>query len=225
MKTLKNISIFILIFIAIPMFAQQNCKVLKADINEEYQGECSKGLAHGKGIAKGINTYDGQFKKGLPNGKGIMLYADGSTYSGNWKKGLRNGEGKFLKIVDGKDSIADGIWKNDTFVGKKKVKEYDVVKKIAITRYMIRKISDKGNQVTVRVKKNGMYVATTNNINGTSGNLVFSQGRAIFENIALYPFTCDMNYSIQNTMGGTSTDVEFRFKILTKGDWLVEIYH
>ena len=225
MKILKNISLLLLMFIAIPTYSQQTCKVLKKDINQEYQGECSKGLAHGQGIAKGVNTYEGQFKKGLPNGKGVITYADGGTYSGAWKKGMRSGEGKFFKIIDGKDSIADGIWKNDVYVGKKKVKEYDVVKKIGVSRYMIRKISDKGNQVTVRVKNNGMYVATTKNINGSNGNLVFSQGRAIFENIALYPFNCDMNYSISNAMGTTSHSVEFRFKILAKGDWLVELYH
>ncbi|UMB61928.1 hypothetical protein MHL31_06970 [Lutibacter sp. A80] len=225
MKNLKNISLFILIFIALPIYAQENCKVLKKDINTEYKGECSKGLAHGTGIAKGLNTYEGQFKKGLPNGKGTITYANGSTYSGEWKKGERNGEGKFTININGKDSIADGIWKKDVFVGKKKVKEYDVIKKIGVSRYMIRKLNDKGNQVTVRVKNNGMYVATTNNINGSSGNLVFSQGRAIFENINTYPFNCDMNYETQSKMGTTSYNVEFRFKILAKGEWLVELYH
>ena len=34
-----------------------------------------------------------------------------------------------------------------------------------------------------------------------------------------------MNYAISNAMGTTSHSVEFRFKILAKGDWLVELYH
>ncbi|UMB55252.1 hypothetical protein MKD41_07205 [Lutibacter sp. A64] len=225
MKNLKTICYLILIFIAIPMYSQENCKVLKKDINSEYSGECSKGLAHGIGIAKGINTYEGQFKKGLPSGKGTITYADGSSYTGEWKKGERSGEGKFIITSKGKDSIVDGLWKKDKYVGKKKVKEFDVIKKIAVSRYTIRKISDKGNQVTVRVKNNGMYVATTSNINGSSGNLVFSQGRAIFENITSYPFTCDMNYETPSKIGTTSYTVEFRFKILVEGDWLVELYH
>jgi len=225
MKNLQLLCISLFSLITVQVFSQQNCKVLQSDINTEYQGECSKGLAHGKGVAKGINTYDGQFKKGFPNGKGLMKYADGSSYLGDWKNGLRNGEGTFIQLINSKDSIAEGIWKNDKYVGKKKVKEYDVIKKIAVPRYTIRKISDDFDKVTVRVKTSGMYVSTTKNINGTSGNLVFNQGKAIFENISYYPFTCDMKYDMPNKLGTSSYNVEFSFKIFVKGDWLVEIYH
>lgn len=225
MKNLQLICIFIFSIFTIQVFSQQNCKVLQTDINTEYQGECSKGLAHGKGIAQGINTYNGDFKKGLPHGKGLMKYSDGSTYSGEWKNGLRNGEGKYIKPINGKDSIADGIWKKDIYIGKKKVKEYDVIKKIAVQRYIIRKVSDDINQVTIQVKNSGMSVPIPRNIVGSNGNLIFNQGKAIFENIASYPFTCDMKYEMPSKLGTASYNVEFSFKILVKGNWLVELSH
>ena len=50
-------SLYIIIFFWAPtcdIIAQnsditQNCKVLMAEISETYEGECKKGLAHGKG--------------------------------------------------------------------------------------------------------------------------------------------------------------------------------
>lgn len=225
MKNLTFISFVFIILIAIPTYSQEDCKVLQADINKEYKGDCAKGLANGKGIATGINTYQGEFKKGYPNGTGTITYADGSTYSGEWKKGMKNGEGKFIQTIKGKDSITEGVWKNDKYIGLKKVKEYDVIKKISVQRYMIRKIGDDINQVTIQIKNKGMSVPIPKNIIGSNGNLIFNQGKAIFENITTYPFTCDMNYEIQNSMGGTSTTVEFSFKILVKGNWIVELSH
>ncbi|WP_457618982.1 hypothetical protein [Lutibacter sp.] len=47
------------------LFAQKEtvCKVLKKGIQQHYLGKCKKGLAHGKGVAKGINTYKVFLKK------------------------------------------------------------------------------------------------------------------------------------------------------------------
>jgi hypothetical protein len=35
------------------------CKVLFSSIDQSYEGECKKGLAHGKGIAKGSDIFLG----------------------------------------------------------------------------------------------------------------------------------------------------------------------
>ena len=49
---------------------EESCKVLISEISEKYEGDCKNGLAHGTGVAKGIDLYEGRFKKGIPNGKG-----------------------------------------------------------------------------------------------------------------------------------------------------------
>ncbi|HEX5742262.1 MAG TPA: hypothetical protein VFY09_00005, partial [Flavobacteriaceae bacterium] len=56
------------LFFSESLFAQSDCKVLNDSINQSYAGKCKKGLAYGKGIAKGIDTYEGNFKNGLPHG-------------------------------------------------------------------------------------------------------------------------------------------------------------
>ena len=66
---------------------KDNCKVLMNEISESYQGDCKDGLAHGNGLAQGIDTYEGKFKKGLPYGNGKYAWANGDYYDGRWKEG------------------------------------------------------------------------------------------------------------------------------------------
>jgi len=87
------IALLLSLFINSQMYAQKDCKVLYDGINESYSGSCKKGLAHGKGLAKGIDIYQGNFKKGLPHGQGMYTYSEGDSYSGSWKEGERNGFG------------------------------------------------------------------------------------------------------------------------------------
>lgn len=222
----RIILIIIINFCSIFVFSQQKCEVLKADISGTYSGDCKKGLAHGNGVSKGLNQYEGEFKKGLPNGVGTIIYADGSSYYGDWKNGERYGEGIYKLKVNGKDSIADGLWKNDAYIGKKPVKQFEVIKQISVSRYTIRKIGDIKNQVTIKVRQNGQALRNTfNNINTNSGNRVNYEGYIVFESINYYPFNCDLRYSVPSKMGAASVDVEFFFKILVEGEWLVEINH
>lgn len=217
--------LLVLLLLSSHLYSQQNCQVLKNDINEEYQGECKKNLAHGNGTAKGINTYKGEFKNGYPHGQGVMIYKDESLYTGQWKKGERSGEGRYILTLNGKDSIADGIWKNDLFIGKKTINPYEVTRANSVPRYTIRKINDDFNKVTISIKNGGTPYPVSRNINGSSGNLVMSMGRAIFENITIFPFVCEMRYPMPTKMGSASYDAEFNFKILEKGEWMVELSH
>lgn len=207
------------------LYSQQNCQVLKPEINSEYKGACKKNLAHGKGIAKGINVYEGEFKNGYPHGEGIMQYENGATYSGEWKKGERNGVGKYITIVNGKESIIEGVWKNDQYIGKKVANPYNVTRKTSVQRYVIRKVSDDVNKVTISIKNGGNSFPVPRNILGSSGTLTILMGRAEFDNIATYPFECELRYSVPTKFGGANYDAEFNFKIFEKGNWTVEIYH
>jgi len=206
------------------LFGQQKCEVLKEDISGVYKGDCKKGMAHGKGIAQGLNVYEGEFKKGLPNGEGMITYADGGIYYGKWKNGLKEGEGKYTKTINGKDSVVDGVWKNDKFVGKKKTKQYEVFKKTSVSRYTIRKVGDISNKVSIKASNKGKDVKV-NITNTSSGNVVSRYGYTFIENINFYPFTCEMRYIIPSEFGAVAVQVEFSFRIFEPGEWLVELKH
>jgi len=205
--------------------AQEKCKVLKADIAGEYTGKCKKGLANGQGLSKGENIYNGVFKKGLPNGQGTMAYADGGKYEGRWKNGLKNGEGKYVFKLNGKDTIQDGIWKDDKFIGKKPAKTYKIVRQQSVSRYSIKKMGGNFDRVTVKVSNNGQALSNIRNITGSMGNRVDYQGYTVFENISVFPFTCEMRYSVPSKLNTVMIPVEFFFEIFERGDWLVEIQH
>ena len=91
----------------------QDCKVLDPNLEGVYTGECKNGKAAGLGKAVGKYTYEGEFKAGLPDGKGEMTDDRGILFKGNFKKGKRDGEG----ILYLKDSIQNGFWKNDKYIG------------------------------------------------------------------------------------------------------------
>ena len=60
------------------IYAQQgNCRVLLPAISGEYSGGCKNGRAHGKGKARGTDTYEGRFIKGLPSGNATYTWGDG----------------------------------------------------------------------------------------------------------------------------------------------------
>ena len=113
------------LLILVPLFHfsssgfSQNCIVQKEAINVNYSGDCKKGKAHGKGKAVGVDTYEGEFKNGLPDGQGFYIWDNGDNYSGHFVKGLREGKGTMrYKKENASDSIVDGYWKKDAYVGK-----------------------------------------------------------------------------------------------------------
>lgn len=226
-----NLFLLFIFFLSVSTIeAQDTCKVLLGNLAGNYSGECKKGLAHGNGKAQGIDIYEGEFKKGLPHGYGIMYYENGSKYSGEWKKGLKNGTGKLEKVTEEKEfpSIEEGIWKKGKYLGKakqKRVEAYKVTQKEGVQRYTIRKVGDAMNRVTIVVNNNGSAIQSPRNIYVSSGTRSTSYGRTSFENIEYFPFTCLMRYTMPSKLGASTYPVEFEFKILQEGDWLVQIFH
>ncbi len=108
----------ILLVLSLNLHAQDECKILSKALEGEYTGDCKKGLAHGDGEAKGIDTYKGEFKKGLPHGKGTYLWKNGNSYEGYFKDGMKDGKGKLVYKIENKaDSIVTGYWKKDEYAG------------------------------------------------------------------------------------------------------------
>jgi hypothetical protein len=112
-----------LLFIVISFFSTfcfpQKCEVFVDPLKGSYQGDCKKNKADGNGTANGEDVYSGEFKNGYPDGKGKYVWKNGDWYEGEWKKGLREGQG-IMHLVerDAKDSVLDGFWKNDKYIGK-----------------------------------------------------------------------------------------------------------
>jgi hypothetical protein len=97
----------------------QICEVDKESLKGTYTGDCKKNKAHGKGKAVGTDTYEGEFKNGIPDGNGTYTWSNKNVFEGKFIKGLREGRGKMtMKREGGQDSVVEGFWKKDAYIGK-----------------------------------------------------------------------------------------------------------
>lgn len=116
--TKVNFSLLVFLFAA-GMLYSQNCEVGKEAIKGTYTGDCKKGKAHGKGKSVGTDTYEGDFKNGLPDGQGTYTWNNKNVFTGKYVKGLRDGKGIMaFKREGAQDSIVEGYWKKDIYIGK-----------------------------------------------------------------------------------------------------------
>ncbi len=62
-----------------------------------YEGDCdpSNDLPHGKGDAKGADSYAGDWIQGQPSGKGVYVWENGARYEGEFTKGKVDGKGLY----------------------------------------------------------------------------------------------------------------------------------
>lgn len=117
--TSKRLIIFSIFILSIGSLYSQQCEVEKDNIKGTYTGDCKKGKAHGKGKAVGTDIYEGDFKNGLPDGQGTYTWNNKNVYAGKFSKGLREGKGIMtLKRINAQDSVVEGFWKKDVYIGK-----------------------------------------------------------------------------------------------------------
>lgn len=199
-----------------------NCKVLLNEISGVYEGSCKNGLADGQGISTGIDSYYGMFRKGLPDGEGVYKYKNGDVYTGIWKNGLQNGKGEFRYLINGKDSIVKGYWKNGVYKYVLKDDEgYRVTNLTGIENYSIKKTIDTVNLIEISFEKvNKKYIPQDLTVTYTSGYRPAHNMKVLIAGY-IFPVTCSLHFTIPISFGERQCDLTFT--ILEKGKWEVFI--
>ena len=223
-------TIIILFFLSVNMQAQ-NCKVAIEAISGKYEGECKKDKAEGLGKSVGIDTYEGQFKGGLPEGLGKYIYKNGNWFEGQWSHGKKEGMGKMLYKLNNSDSLINGFWKKDVYVGKYEKPYIIHYKTVHITRLTCQRQNNALHQIEITVdsETGGMperiggsnlvpkpeITDITVNVGNYERKMENSIGKKIVYTLqeVTFPFRAVF------TMGNESLDLE----ILEDGKWLVDV--
>ena len=227
----KVISISLIFFATLcsyhSSYAQDKCKVLIERISDSYDGDCKKGFAHGKGIAKGVDSYNGSFKKGYPHGKGKYQWDHGVVYEGQWNKGMKAGAGLMTVPTTKGDSIVKGFWRDNRYLGETNIPSYSVRNKFNLERYTIKKVNHTGaDRVKISIKNvGGTNSAVTGlSISTTSGNRQDTGGFMVIENVR-FPFDGSIRYTVPRKLGTGVLEVTFDFKINDPSSWELVLYN
>jgi hypothetical protein len=220
------LGLFISVLISSSVYGQNNCKVLKVEISASYSGNCKKGLASGVGEAKGEDYYTGEFLRGYPDGKGTYIWKNGSVYKGDWKNGLREGKGEYTSKGNGRDSILNGNWHEDKFIGKSKPPmPYVIEYKNSIGRVSCAKVGDRP-YVKYKFSRNGDESNNISNLllQGSSGSESNSVSFTGYEQVT-FPFIGKVKFNAPNSFMSAILSCELRLRINEPGSWVVTIFY
>lgn len=222
---MKPYSILIIILLASASegFSQEsNCRVLKAEISGSYSGGCKKGFAHGYGTATGVDTYTGHFVKGYPEGEGEYHYKTGEIFIGKWVKGEKNGAGKLIsRLVSGRDSITQGIWKADKFIGKEKGPEYVISNESGSVFPRIHNLGP-GNKIELTFEHplgNNVIRNVQIMLSGAATSKEY-YGMRIYEDVQ-FPFELSITYTAPNKINTGTVESSIRIRFLEPAYWKV----
>ncbi len=215
--------LLLLFFISNPLWSQVGCKVLVPALSGDYDGDCKKGLAHGKGIATGIDRYEGRFVKGYPQGKGKYEWSTGESYEGDWKKGKRDGIGTYYFKYHGRDTVFAGKWEQDNYIGP----DYErpkITQKLNVDRVNFNRLGD-GEKVEMIVYQGGspaseVYSFTVVGSSGTE----YSVGKTVGFTGVIFPFNCRVTFGTLNAFRTQSFNCVVDYEINEPGSWQVKIY-
>lgn len=197
------------------------CQVLLPRISGTYEGDCKKGVAHGIGMAQGIDRYEGEFKNGLPEGKGIYRWADGTFFDGYWKKGFREGAGRMIYSAD---SVITGYWKADKYTGKQNLRDYEVLQSRYIARTSFMKTGKTPLQVKVKLTLGGAPNTDVQDFSMTySSGDEYRLGAAYALQNVKYPITIRITYMTWNVLRTVMSPAAIEFRINGPGSWDVNI--
>lgn len=227
-KCIKQKGLLFLIFISLIQLnalAQENeaCKVLLPEISESYQGACKNGLAHGNGIAKGLDVYEGKFKKGLPHGEGKYTWSNGNFYDGSWKEGKRNGKGIMYNASEEQKIL--GMWKNDVFIKKIEERPYVILQKMGVTGFSFKeKMNTAPGSVEIVFARDGVESKMVQNlmIDASSGFVKTSDRYSGVDNIT-FPTEIKVEFTAPNRFQTTTINYGFKFRVVKESSWKVII--
>ncbi|MBS0001384.1 MAG: hypothetical protein KFF73_20530 [Cyclobacteriaceae bacterium] len=223
----------------------QECRVLPAPISKDYEGDCRKGLAEGKGIARGKDvTYEGDFRKGMPHGEGILKFADGRTFEGQWRNGEIYGYGEFRNSSgEVKQGYYKGTIEEFRYMGEDKsaLPGYRILdtERLENANYTFVNSDPQGRRITIKIFENNIRTITHFEILEITGGviqLVTNAGGRLNAEIEKvdFPVTIGIRYIIpygtQDTkLPGNVDNMNspriMRFTIMEPGTWTVTITH
>jgi hypothetical protein len=199
----------------------QTCEVDKESLKGTYTGDCKKNKAHGKGKAVGTDTYEGEFKNGLPDGQGIYTWSNNIMFEGRYIKGLRDGKGNMIFKREGaKDSIVEGFWKKDVYIGKHE-RPWEVISKTgSVTKVEV----DYSPENVQRIKI--IVTNTTGGVSGVGGQLP----KYKVDNVLVIKGYFERQTSLESHFKSTETtltNVTFPFRVkllIAKEDVEIEFF-
>jgi hypothetical protein len=207
-------------------FCQDDCKVLMEAISATYLGDCRNGLAHGQGIATGIDKYEGSFRRGLPHGRGSYTWANGDMYSGQWRNGKRHGEGTFIFFQNGEITKQSGVWINGIFRGEDTFAAYSRGHIFNLERFAVRK-TGAGNRVLVNFYYSGTQGQFPSDFDFKIGTgFSHREGLAVGFDQVDFPAQILITYTVPDKLGrGLAIPVRFELTIYQPGQWEIRLYN
>ena len=106
----KMVTVTIFLVLSSGIARGEGCRVLDAELQSFYSGDCVNGLAEGKGVAGGTARYEGEFKAGMKHGKGVKTWPNGDRYEGEFVEDRREGRGVY--------TWGRGPWEGERYEGE-----------------------------------------------------------------------------------------------------------
>jgi hypothetical protein len=196
--------------------------VLKKELVGTYTGDLKKGLADGKGTAKGQDTYTGDFKKGKPDGIGVYTDSLGNVYTGAFRNGMKEGRGIMTLAGAKKDSVIKGYWEFDKYIGTERIDPYEVTNRTGSVNPRIYS-NGPGNKVEITIidpVTHGFLTGTIFYTGQASPRTTFN--RYYYED-ASFPLEFDIQYTCSNKLGTAYINNTVRIKISKPGSWVITL--
>lgn len=214
-----------LILLTFSLVSAQDCEVKLEEISGTYEGKCKKGLANGKGIAKGADTYEGTFKKGLPDGQGIYTFANGNVFTGEFDKGKKSGKGVMTFSTEDVPTL-EGYWLDDEYTGKDK-KVYNLVdRSTSIKTVRFKRMDGESNKIVFKFTNQGKPVKVAG-LEFDCPVAVFSRDSQFDSHFEISEFPVKGNVRFRaaalKTANGTAEYIsgQAEFEIKFRGNWEV----
>lgn len=218
--------IFLVPLMATKAFSQPDCKVIMEEISEAYEGGCRDGLAHGQGVATGIDKYEGSFRRGLPHGRGTYTWANGDVYTGQWRNGQRHGQGTFISRQNDEITKQSGAWVHDAFRGEDGVAAYSRGHIFNLERFAVRRTGD-GNRVLVNFYYMGRQGQLPQDFDfKIETGFSKTEGLAVGFDEVEFPAQILITYTVPDKLGrGLRIPVRFELTINQPGQWEIRLYN